>query len=336
MTQKDKTWFAIVNPHAGSGKTISEWHKAESLLRKYGIEYVCAETAYAGHAVELARQAASEGYRLFAAVGGDGTAHETFNGILRFYDSCMDASVDLEEFAMAVIPIGSGNDWIKTHEIPRDIEKVLRLMKSESFVKQDVARVSQVDAADPEGVMTAPAKRVDYILNVAGIGFDSRICEIVNRQKQEGKKGSSLYFKALLKVIRDFYSFPVSIFADGEPFYEGDCFSIAFGVGQWSGGGMRQVPDAVVDDGLLDMMIVPKMPIPQVLPKLPHLFTGKLRRYDGLLRFSRSTCYAVLPHPNGEHLPEVIEIDGETIGRIPCRFEVLPRKIRVLSCLGRK
>lgn len=335
MAQKDKTWFAIVNPHAGSGKTISGWHKAESMLRKLGVDYVCAETAYAGHAVELARQAAEDGYRLFAAVGGDGTAHETFNGILKFYDSPHDAPVDLEEFAMAVIPIGSGNDWIKTHEIPRDISKVLDLMKSGSFVRQDVVRVSQVSETDPDLVMSAPATRVDYILNVAGIGFDSRICEIVNRQKEEGKTGSSLYFKALLKVIRDFYSFPVAIYADGKPFFEGGCFSIAFGVGQWSGGGMRQVPDAVVDDGLLDMMVVPKMPIPEILPKLPHLFTGKLKKYDGLLRFSKSTSYAVIPQPEGERLPEVIEIDGETIGRIPCRFEVLPRQIRVLSCLKR-
>lgn len=335
MASKEKTWFVIVNPHAGSGRTISEWKKAEPLMKNLGIDYVCAETQHAGHAAELSCMAAADGYRFFAAVGGDGTAHETFNGILRFYDSCQEGIVDLQDFAMAVIPIGSGNDWIKTHKIPRDIEKVLQLMKEESFVHQDVVRVSQVSSCDRDQVMAAPAERVDYILNVAGIGFDSRICEIVNKQKTEGKTGSTLYFKALLRVIRDFYSFPVTVLADGQELYEGECFSIAFGVGQWSGGGMRQVPDAVVDDGLLDIMVVPKMPIPEVLPKLPHLFTGKLKKFDGLLRFSKNTSFAVIPQPNGARLPEVIEIDGETIGRIPCRFEVLPRQIRVLSCLGR-
>ena len=177
----------------------------------------------------------------------------------------------------------------------------------------------------------APALRTDYMLNVAGVGFDSRICAIVNEQKRLGKTGSSLYLKALLKVIANFYSFPIEIWADGKLFFSGDCFSIAFGTGQYSGGGMRQVPDAVVDDLKLDMMVVPRLPIPLLLSKLRHLFTGKLSSVKELL-FAKYSSIVVLPAAQ-EQNPEVVEIDGETIGSVPVRLEVLPEQIRVLSCL---
>lgn len=119
--------------------------------------------------------------------------------------------------------------------------------------------------------------------------------------------------------------------ADGKLFFSGDCFSIAFGTGQYSGGGMRQVPDAVVDDLKLDMMVVPRLPIPLLLSKLRHLFTGTLSSVKELL-FAKCSSIVVLPAVQ-EQNPELIEIDGETIGPVPVRLEVLPEQIRVLSCL---
>ena len=326
-----KKWYIIVNPHAGSGKTISKWKKAEKCFREKGLDYVSVETCGPGHAEELAAAALDEGYRNLAAVGGDGTVHELFCGLMHWYESRPAGSVHLQDIAIAVIPIGSGNDWIKTHKVPRDIDRVADLMKSSSFHLQDVVRVSRVETRDPREAAVAPAIRTDYMLNVAGVGFDSRICAIVNEQKRLGKTGSSLYLKALLKVIANFYSFPIEIWADGKLFFSGDCFSIAFGTGQYSGGGMRQVPDAVVDDLKLDMMVVPRLPIPLLLSKLRHLFTGRLSSVKELL-FAKCSSIVVLPAAQ-EQNPEVVEIDGETIGPVPVRMEVLPEQIRVLSCL---
>lgn len=327
-----KKWYIIVNPHAGSGKTVSKWRKAEKCFKEKGLDYVSVETSGPGHAEQLAADALEAGYRYLAAVGGDGTVHELFCGMMHWYESRPQGSVRLQDIAIAVIPIGSGNDWIKTHKVPRDIDKVADLMKNASFHLQDVVRVSRVAECDPLEAAVAPALRTDYMLNVAGVGFDSRICAIVNEQKRKGKTGSSLYLKALLKVLAHFYSFRVNIWADGKPFFEGDCFSIAFGTGQYSGGGMRQVPDAVVDDFKVDMMVVPRLPVALVASKIRHLFTGRLSEVKELL-FAKCSSIVVIPENLNGRAPEPVEIDGETVGPVPVRLEVLPEQIRVLSCL---
>lgn len=312
MLTTDKIWYAIVNPHAGSGKTISEWVRAQKILRREGVNYTYSETRRAGHAEELAREAASRGYRRFVAVGGDGTAHELFCGIMHYYEE--NPGTRLSDFILAVIPIGSGNDWIKSHGIPHDTEEVVRLLKAESFGLQDVVRSVQ------------PSGRVDYVLNVAGIGFDSRICSIVNDQKANGEAGKLLYAKALMRVIRNFYAFPIRVDVDGTELFSGECYSIAFGVGKWSGGGMRQVPDAVLDDGLLDMMIVPKMKISTLLPKVPRLFNGTLGQTREVI-FAKGKVMEIMPLDQN---PETVEIDGEIVGEVPIRFETLPEQITVL------
>lgn len=315
-----KRWFVVVNPHAGSGKTIAGWHKAENVLRREGVGYEYAKTEYKRHAVELVIKAAKRGFRRFAAVGGDGTAHEVLNGIMLF---CASHGVVSSEFTMTVIPIGSGNDWIKTHRIPHDAAAVALLMKNGKTVCQDIVKVTR---NNPENMEGEPL-RVDYMLNVGGVGFDARVCERVNAAKDMGRSGKLLYVNALLKVIANFYDFPVRVVADGEEIFCGDCYSMAFGVGMYSGSGMRQVPEAVVDDGLVDVTIIPKMPILTLLPKLPRLFNGSLWKVPQIIG-RKAKKIQVLPMTE---VTDPAEVDGEVIGNFPLTLEVVPDGVNVLS-----
>ena len=184
-------WFTIVNLHAGSGKTVSIWRKAEILLAKAGIPYDNKYTDCKYHATEIAFQAASEGYRKFIAVGGDGTIHEVLEGIMKYV--CGTESVSVSDFSIAVIPIGSGNDWIRIHGINRNLERTIELIRNESLVRQDVVRVSVFDpVAEPEQLLSAEPVRTSYMVNIGGVGFDARVCERVNEQKLEGKKGKRM------------------------------------------------------------------------------------------------------------------------------------------------
>lgn len=319
MERKD-IWFAVVNPHAGSGKTISEWQKAEKLLRERGVRYSSEKTERKGHAVELVQAAAAKGYRKFIAVGGDGTAHEVLNGIMRFRES---NPVPLEDFTMTVIPIGSGNDWIKTHGIPHDTAEVVEMIASGHVGRQDVVKVTR---PNPDGLQDSELGH-DYMLNIGGVGFDARVCERVNAQKDMGKSGKLLYFNALLKVIANFYSFPAKVVGDGKLLFEGDCYSMAFGVGPFSGGGMRQVPLARFDDGLVDVMIVPKIPMKKLLPKLPKLFNGSLATDPEIIM---AQCSRIEVTPLSDLL-EPAEIDGEVVGSFPLSLEILPGRINVIT-----
>ena len=318
-------WFTIVNLHAGSGKTVSIWRKAEILLAKAGIPYDNKYTDCKYHATEIAFQAASEGYRKFIAVGGDGTIHEVLEGIMKYV--CGTESVSVSDFSIAVIPIGSGNDWIRIHGINRNLERTIELIRNESLVRQDVVRVSVFDpVAEPEQLLSAEPVRTSYMVNIGGVGFDARVCERVNEQKLEGKKGKLLYINSLLYNLFHFKPFSATVFCDGRKLFEGGCFSIAVGTGKYSGGGLRQTPDAVFDDGLLDYTVIPPFSVTRILKEAPKLFTGRLLTVKELI-YGKCKSLTVAPFRSRA---ELVEVDGEIVGNVPVRFDVLPQQINVL------
>lgn len=284
MPSTSTDWFCIVNPHAGSGKTLPEWAIAEKYLAEKSVAYKTVLTNYKFHATELACEAARDGYRRFLAVGGDGSVHEVLNGILRFTG---ETGVPPEDFTLAVIPIGSGNDWIKSLGIPHDTRKVVELLAGNRFARQDVVRVETAPlsgaVAEEDGASRDPhASVVGYMANIGGVGFDSRVCERVNALKERGKRSKLIYLGALLQTLFTTRAFRTRIVADGETVFEGEVYSVAFGNGRYSGGGMRQVPLSEIDDGLLDYMIVPKAPLLKLLTQLPRLYNGTANE-SGLL-----------------------------------------------------
>ena len=318
-------WFTIVNLHAGSGKTVSIWRKAEILLAEAGIPYDNKYTDCKYHATEIAFQAASEGYRKFIAVGGDGTIHEVLEGIMKYV--CGTESVSVSDFSIAVIPIGSGNDWIRIHGINRNLERTIALIRNESLVRQEVVRVSVFDpVAEPEQLLSAEPVRTSYMVNIGGVGFDARVCERVNEQKLEGKKGKLLYINSLLYNLFHFKPFSATVFCDGRKLFEGGCFSIAVGTGKYSGGGLRQTPDAVFDDGLLDYTVIPPFSVARILKEAPKLFTGRLLTVKELIC---GKCKSLMVAPFRSRA-ELVEVDGEIVGNVPVRFDVLPQQINVL------
>ena len=312
MSETKTEWYFIVNPRAGSGKTMSQWVPAEKLLEQKGVPFITAMTDHKKHAVELAREAAAAGYRRIAAVGGDGSLHEVLGGICAW---CEENGVPTEEFRLAVVPIGSGNDWIKSCGVPSDVEEVIRLIAQESFGRMDIVRAVSRDG------------RVSYMANCAGTGFDSHVCERVNRQKERGMRGRMIYLNALRYTVFHIKPIAVSVQADGLEVFSGEVYSLATGNGPWSGGGMRQVPLARNDDGLLDYMIVPKAPLGKLLREVPRLFAGTAHESD-LIRSGR--CTTLLVAPLDESSADLIEFDGEVEGRLPLDLSFTGHTINVL------
>lgn len=317
-----KTWIAVLNPHAGSGKTLSIWQKAETLLNSKGVIYQCERAGGKFNVSELTFNAACKGFRKFIAVGGDGTVHDVLEGVMRYLTE-MGKSLQgetprysLSDFALAVIPIGSGNDWIKVHGIPRDLETVVDLISSENLGKQDVVKVS-FPSSD-----VSPS----YMINVGGVGLDAKICARVNRKKANGESGKLLYVKALIYTLLHHKSFAVRVECDGVTVHEGPVLSIAFGVGKFSGGGLRQTPEAVPDDGLLDMTLIPPVPVLRIVSQIYKLLTSKFLTIKGL-KFGK---YRKVIVSSLVHGTEPVEVDGEVPGNLPIVLEVLPDQLNVL------
>lgn len=318
MYEAKTDWFFIVNPHAGSGKTMCEWVPAEQELYKLGIPFTTAYTDHKRHAMALAYGAASEGYRRIMAVGGDGSVHEAFNGIMQW---CDEHHVSPEDFILAVAPIGSGNDWIKSLDTPHDVGKVMNMLRDRTFGKMDVIRLD-CDNVDLEG-----RREVRYMANVGGTGFDSHVCERVNHQKERGKRNKLIYLNGLQYTVRHLKPINLQVLADGKEVFCGECYSIALGNGRYSGGGMQQVPRARIDDGKLDAMIVPKVSITKMIKEMPKLFTSSINEMKELITVQ---CHELQIVPLDNRSRDIIELDGEIEGRLPATFTADGRKIGVI------
>ena len=331
MDSNDKIWYAVVNPNAGSGKTVSEWPKASKILSDNRIDFEYKTTWKMGAAVEITMKACAEGYRKFLAVGGDGTVHEVLEGIAKYVRiSAVAKTLDkesqkvaLDDFTLAVMPIGSGNDWIKTLEIPKDFNKVAELMKRESTGRQDVFCLNLRDNNTSRNLES-------FMANGGGVGFDANVCKKVNFEKNTGKSGKVLYLKALISNILNFKTFDCVVEADGKEIFRGTTMSIALGAGKYSGGGMLQVPDAVLDDGLLDITIIPLMPLHRIIRAVPGLFTGKLLKDNPELISAKCSSLSIKPLSSPAPL---VEVDGEVVGNLPVSIERLDGQLRVLKNL---
>ena len=314
MTEsKSDCYFFIVNPRAGSGKTMYEWLPAERRLKRLGIPCDIAMTDHKRHATALAQHAAAEGYRRIIAVGGDGSLHEVFNGICRW---CAATGVPTEDFLIGVVPIGSGNDWIRSLGVPNDTTEVVNMIHRRSSGVMDVMRVKS------SGGKTA------YMANIGGVGFDSHVCKRVNTQKESGRRGKLIYLNSLRYTIFNLKSIYISVVADGEVVFTGLCYSVAFGNGKYSGSGMRQVPLAVMDDGLLDYTIIPKTPLLKVVKELPRLFNGTLHQSEYVIS---GKCRSLQIVPMDEQSGDIFELDGEIEGWLPMSIEVTGHQINVIK-----
>lgn len=313
MTETKTEWYFIVNPRAGSGKTMYMWMPAENRIAKLGIPYVTAYTDHKRHATALAYDAANDGYRKIVAVGGDGSVHETFNGIMRW---CDDHGADPSEFTLGVAPIGSGNDWIKSLGIPHDMDAMVSLIAKNSTAKMDVVGVK------------ATSGKTCYMANIGGAGFDSHVCKRVNLQKESGARGKKIYLNALRQTMFSLKTINIKVLADDKEIFEGPIFSFALGNGRYSGSGMRQVPLAIMDDGLVDITIIPRIPILSMVKQLPRLYNGTIHESPEIVT---ARCRKLDIIPLDEDSADIFELDGEIEGQLPISIIMDGRQINVVK-----
>ncbi|MCI1779706.1 MAG: diacylglycerol kinase family lipid kinase [Bacteroidales bacterium] len=305
----ENSWIVIVNPTAGSGKGLKDWPIISNQMYDKGLKFTCLFTEHKYHAIELTVKAINDGFRNIVAVGGDGTIHEVVNGIF------IQKVAPTTNITLAVIPTGTGNDWIRMFGISKTYSEAVESMVVKKTVLQDVAKVDFFETRVPH---------VRYMANVAGLGFDAVVNLHYNRLKDEGKYGKSLYLRSTFNTFMGFRSKKFCIKADGKIFYEGMVFSGAVGIGRFNGGGMQQTPVASVNDGLMDLTIIKKMPKLRVLKNFKLLFSGNIYKIPKVIHMQAKRIEI-------HTIPQTrIEIDGEAVGTSPFIFELMPQMIKVV------
>jgi diacylglycerol kinase (ATP) len=275
----------ILNPAAGQGAARKLQGLLEKILRRRGVRYTMHVTEGPGDATKLAR---TSGAQVVVAVGGDGTINEVANGLIG------------SDKQLGVIPAGSGNDFIKSVNVSSNLTGAIDQVLSGRPRKIDVGMVVCSANAHPLIVEGNPSARC--FINGIGIGFDAAVA--VRTRQIRFLTGVPLYLAAVFQVLGSYKSPHFRITSDAFQ-EEGRRLLIAVGNGTCAGGGFYLTPDAVIDDGLLDVCLIDDIPVPTILRILPRVLWGghrtarqaKFKRCKELNLSSSDTFYV---HADGE------------------------------------
>lgn len=252
----------IINTKSGKKAYLRQRYYLFNLLKERGEDYIYRITRYAGHATELARELAEKnGIRRFLILGGDGTISETINGL-------MAANIpDRETIQFGIMPRGTGNDYGRYWNLTKKHRESLDRFFNGTPHPVDVGCVQYVRNG---------LTRRHYFANSIGFGIDARTCAYTSVLKYYVGSHSINYFFSLLMALTHHKSKLTSLCtAEGLEFTE-PLFTMNIGNGPYSGGGIRQNPDADPQDGIFHAMFVTTPTFSQVLKAVPHVFDGKL------------------------------------------------------------
>lgn len=302
----------ILNPTARNGGAGSVRAEVERELDRRGVPYTVHETSHAGHAADLAADAAQSGVAVVVAVGGDGTVHEVANGLLRAA-----AANGTRATALAVIPCGTGNDFARV------IAGIAT--RKDAYDALAAGRTRLVDG----GVVRWDGD-AEYFVNGMGTGID---VEVVRQlRKNENLPAAVVYLRALFAALRTFRPVALRV-SDGTHTFEGRIMMLAVCNGRRIGGAFRICPDGRADDGLLDACIVEALPWHAIPPTLLAVLRGT-HRGRPRVRMLRGAEFT-LESPDA--MPLFVQLDGELrepAGIRAMTVTTLPGALSVVSGLA--
>lgn len=307
-------WYIVVNPVAGSGRGGKLWPKAAKLLTDKGVEFDYGLTDGRNHAIQLAKEAVEAGYSTIIAMGGDGTANEVVNGIM------LQTAIPTKDISFGLIPVGTGNDWIKTYRLPSDYKKAIDLLVITQGRFQDIGLVRY----ERNGQNLSR-----YFYNVAGMGYDAFVTKASNEEKNF-VSSKLFYFLLIFKCLWKYKSQKGKItFLDETgktQVYEDVFYSLNVGICIYNGAGAQFVPQAVPDDGLMALTIVGDVTKAEVVANTPKIYNGTLLGHPKINGYQAR-------HVKVESLsdgPILLEVDGEYLGGTTVEFEIFEKALKVM------
>ena len=278
----------IINPGAGRGRGMAAAQSAEVEFHLAGWRTDLRVTSGPGDATAIARAAAGR-YDLIAACGGDGTLCEVLNG------------TQASDTPVAFIPAGTGNDFGRTLGLPPTPREAARQVVAGQPRRLDLMRLDAPPLA---------------AINVIGIGFDAAVAARMNRGARLGG-GAWPYLAAVMAELARLRPVKLRLWVDGEA-WAGEALLVAIANAQSYGGGMRIAPEACVDDGLLDVVVVEPLGRVEFLRTLPRVFKGTHVRHPAV------SCRRGREIIVESDAPAPVMVDGDLRATTPLRVTVAP------------
>ncbi|MGP2493400.1 diacylglycerol/lipid kinase family protein [Mesorhizobium sp. PUT5] len=298
----------ILNPVAGGGRLKRDWPRMAAALRRHFGDTELRQTQVGGDAERLALDFAADGFGLVIAAGGDGTASEVADGLLQAADEgCGTAE-------LALIPYGTAIDFARGLGLPHDMDALVARIAEAKGRKIDAGRISYVD---DHGALASR-----HFINIASLGLSGATDRAVNADRRKGRVSAKalFYWRTVAEFMRyRFQHVRISI-DDGEP-VEARMALVAVANGRFFGGGMMVAPDAVLDDGQFEVVILRAAGKLGLIRDIRLVYGGQHRNHPAItiLRGRKVTV-----EPMSDDDAALVDIDGESPGRIPAMFEMLP------------
>lgn len=302
MDQKAK-WVFIINPVAGSGYGLTLIGKINEMIRKNSLDAEIVQTESKGHATELARQYADRGFTHIIGVGGDGTLNEIARAL-----------VNRGNIIIGLIAAGTGNDFIQIAGFPgRFKESDWEVFFGANVMKMDVGQCNG-----------------KIFLNGLGLGFDAQVA--AENYTEEGEVREGWKYRYIWHIIKTLFFFRekrMTVVANGST-YETDCFINTIGNGRRFAGSFFLTPNALANDGLLDVCSIKRLNLPQrlrllmMVPRGTHIFDEKVDYYR--------TDKLILEFPS--KVP--FHVDGEIYYATHFEVSILPEAVNLIYNPGSK
>ena len=295
-----EVWYVIYNPISGGGNTNKRLDRIKKLFKKFQLSVDIASTLYPHHEEELVLSAIKKGFIKFICIGGDGTLHHMVNAIMK------QGLIASNKIKLAVIPTGTGNDWVKNYHIPSDPETAIKIILTNKSIYQEIGKIT-----------LAKNKKEVFFNNAAGLGFDAYTVKKISTYK---KYGSLAYLLAALSSFKSYTSNTITIQLDKTKIHS-KIFMLSIGICKYSGGGMQLTDFKNRKKDYFNVTILKDIRFFKIIRHILKLYTGKIGH------IKEAQCYNVkeLHLSNNKH--SYIQADGELLGKGAMSIELIPEAI---------
>ncbi len=302
--------FVVINPAAAGGRAGKHWPKIARELGGALGAFDSALTTKSGEAASLVRSAIRNGARTVIAVGGDGTVNEAINGL------CDGENAPASDVSFGFVMYGTGGDFRRSFDVPKGVSAAIERLKSGRTQVIDLGRLRYTGASG--------AQSLRWFNNISSFGFSGEVVRAVNAARYSKLLGGKFSFlwNSFLE-LRKYQGCKVDISIDGETI-TGNVCTAAVCNGRFFGGGMMMAPNAALDDGSFDVVIVRQDP-PLTIFDMRLLYSGKHLSHPNV-SVHRGKKIEAKPLSNA---PIYLDVEGEAPGSLPATFEVVPRALRV-------
>jgi diacylglycerol kinase (ATP) len=285
----------VLNPVAGSVGAVDELKEKFRRVKDGEVRV----TTKPGDAEDFSREAVDRGCDLIVAAGGDGTLNSVINGI----------GERIRDVSVGLVPLGTGNDFARSLNLPKAVDESIELLERRRTRQIDLVRVT--------------SDRTRYFVNVSAGGFSGIVDEKLTPE-MKATWGPLAYLRGAAKALPELSAYRTEMLLDDSEQIALNLYNVIVANGRYVAGGIPIAPEAVVDDGLLDIVLIPERPAAQIALLMAQIFLGEHLKNDAIV-FRRAAKLAVNSHPG-----IWFNVDGELVGNEPALFEVMTRALRIV------